>query len=266
LLILGIDTATRFGSVGLLRTDGCDELLSEVTEESGRAHGARLLDLIDRCLDDAGTSIDEVSCVAVSIGPGSFTGLRVGLATAKGLALAGAVDMVGVATLEALAVTAVYDVASTAKQAPGGGLRPPYLVCACLDARKREVYAALFAVDPPEPDGFPRLTRVSPDVALAPAELAEDLSRRLGEGASVAGTKQSSLVLVGDGAERYPELILGRLEGRAAILPSSRVHPRGGVVARLGARQLEARGADDLASLVPRYVRASEAEVKRSGK
>jgi hypothetical protein len=145
-LFLGIDTATRVGSVGLVRAaiedgdvvasepgriaDGC-ETLAEVSRDTGLGHGIELLPLIDECLACANVSLEDVACIAVSIGPGSFTGLRVALATAKGLALGGTATLVGVPTLEAYAASVL----------PGWGadedaLAAGTLVAACLDARK----------------------------------------------------------------------------------------------------------------------------------
>src|SRR5207244_11208452 len=130
---------------------------SEGVHRESRSHTASLPLLVERVLSDAGLVLEDVEGIAVSIGPGSFTGLRIGLALAKGLAFAGGLPLVGVPTLEALAW--VVDAA------------PGTSVCAALDARKREVYAALFALEA----GGPR--RLTPDLALAPEALAARLPR-----------------------------------------------------------------------------------------
>ena len=182
--------------------------------------------LVERVLAEAGLALADVEGIAVSIGPGSFTGLRVGLALAKGIAFAGGLPLVGVSTLEALA--RVVDA------------EPGTTICAALDARKREVYAALFAVE----TGGPR--QLTPDLALAPAALAARLPR--------------PCTLVGDAGEVYGE----ELGAHARLLPFATHHPRGGVIARLGGARLAAGEADDLGTLEPVYVRAPDAELPRS--
>jgi tRNA threonylcarbamoyladenosine biosynthesis protein TsaB len=201
-------------------------VLAEGTQRESRSHVASLPGLVERVLGAAGVSITDVEAVAVSIGPGSFTGLRIALGFAKGLVLAGGLPLVGVPTLEALAWVA--------DAAPGE------TVCAALDARKREVYAALFETTA---DG-PR--RRSPDMALAPDALGTRLV--------------PPCVLVGDAGEVYGE-ILGRA---AAVRPFATHHPRGGVVARLGAARLAAGERADPGTLEPVYVRPPDAELPRA--
>jgi len=208
--------------VGVAR-DGV--VLAEGSRVESRSHTASLPALVDAVLGDAGVTIADVEAVAVSIGPGSFTGLRIGLALAKGIAFAGGLPLVGVPTLEALA--------HVADAAPGE------TICAALDARKREVYAALFAATP---DG-PR--RVSTDVALAPETLAARLT--------------PPCVLVGDAGEVYGDV----LGVRATLRPFATHHPRGGVIARLGAERIAAGEGGNPGPLEPTYVRAPDAELPR---
>jgi tRNA threonylcarbamoyladenosine biosynthesis protein TsaB len=202
-------------------------ILAEDAEAVSRSHVTSLPGLVERVLARAGLGVRDVEGLAVSIGPGSFTGLRIGLGLAKGLAFAGNLPLAAVSTLEALAEAA--------------GAAPGQTVCAALDARKREVYGALFRVDD---DGS--LRRVGPDVALAP----EALAARLPAGA----------VLVGDASEAYPETLGPGL----VVRPFATHHPRGGVVARLGARLLAAGEAVDVGTAEPLYVRPSEAELARN--
>jgi len=207
-------------------TRGSTILADEVERTTG-SHAAALPTLIARALARAELSIGDLDAVAVSIGPGSFTGLRVSLALAKGLVFAGGLALVAVPTLDALAHAA---------DAPAGAV-----VCAALDARKREVYAALFRMTD---DGQPE--RLSPDLALAPAALAERLP--------------AGCVLVGDAAEVYPDAL-----GGCGIRAFATHHPRGGLVARLGAERLTRGSGDDPGSLEPAYVRPPEAELPRAG-
>ena len=223
MVVLGLDTATWTAAVGVVR----DQIvLGEDVEPASRSHVTSLPGLIERVLARAGLGIGDVEGLAISIGPGSFTGLRIGLGLMKGLAFAGGVPLAAVSTLEALAAVS--------------GAERGQTVCAALDARKREVYGALFRVDD---DGS--LRRLGPDVALAPEALAARLP---------AGT-----VLVGDASASYPETLGPGL----VVRPFATHHPRGGVVARLGARLLAAGEAVDVGTTEPVYVRPSEAELAR---
>jgi tRNA threonylcarbamoyladenosine biosynthesis protein TsaB len=181
--------------------------------------------------------IDQLDAVAVSSGPGSFTGLRIGFGFAKGLVYAIGARLVLVPTLEALAAVA------------GGGGGP---VCAALDARKQEVYAAIFepAAGPPDggpavagPHGTGGLGRTSDDLALSAVALAALLP--------------DGCTLIGDASEAYAD-ILGT---RATLLPFARWHPVGSVIARLGWKRLLTGGAAEPGTAEPSYVRAPEARL-----
>jgi len=201
-------------------------VLAEGVHRESRSHTASLPLLVERVLGEAGLVLEDVEGIAVSIGPGSFTGLRVGLALAKGLAFAGGLPLVGVPTLEALAWVADAE--------PGTSL------CAALDARKREVYAALFTATAEGP------RRLTPDLALAPAALAARLPR--------------PCTLVGDAGEVYGDV----LGAHARVLPFATHHPRGGVIARLGTAPLAAGEGANPGTLEPVYVRPPDAELPRS--
>ena len=200
-------------------------VVAEGVHRETRSHTASLPGLVERVLCAAGLGVDDVEGLAVSIGPGSFTGLRISLALAKGLAFAGGLPLVGVPTLEALAHVA---------EAP-----PGETICAALDARKREVYAALFVAD----DAAPR--RLTPDLALSPEALALQLT--------------PPCMLVGDAGEVYRDV----LAPRATLRPFATHHPRGGVVARLGSARLAAGERANIGTLEPTYVRPPDAELPR---
>lgn len=223
MLVLGIDTATWTAAAGVVR-DGV--VLAEGVQRESRSHVHSLPGLVERVVGEAGVTLAAVDVIAVSIGPGSFTGLRVGLALAQGIAFAGGVRLVGVPTLEALAWVAEAAAGET--------------ICAALDARKREVYAASFAATEEGP------RRLTPDAALAPAALAARLT--------------PPCVLVGDAAEVYPD----HFHGRATVRPFATHHPRGGIVARLGWTRAVAGEAVHPGALEPLYVRLPDARLPGS--
>ena len=228
MLILGIDTSTNIASVGLVCNGSV--LVEESTPAVANHHTEILLPLILRVLEEAGRALDDVRGIGVSIGPGSFTGLRIALGTAKGFAYALGQQLVGIPTLEALART-ITDWE--------GDIRP------VLDARKGEVYTALFHRDPGG-----ELHRLSPDSVVSPQMFFHHL--------------ETACVFLGDGVEKYGELLREQCGDRIRLLPFSSHHPRGGVIARLAWERLSRGEADDLGALVPLYVRKPDAEFKRA--
>jgi tRNA threonylcarbamoyladenosine biosynthesis protein TsaB len=211
--------------VALLRGEA---LLGELTTTGARPHSERLLPAVDRVLAGAGVTLAEVGAFAVSIGPGSFTGLRIGVATLKGLAFGSQAPVAAVSTLAALA------------RAAGDGQEP---VVALLDARRGEVYAAAFrrAGEAPDP--------LLPPGVYTPAQLASVLPARcrlVGEGAGLVGPALVRALGAGVGCE-------------PALAPAAEQ------VAELGARLLAQGGGIDVEALVPSYLRRAEAEVKRTG-
>ena len=166
MLVLGIETSTTQGGVAIV---GEDRVLYEAVLNVEVTHSERLLPAVDRALAEARISLETLGGIAVSIGPGSLTGLRIGLSTAKGLAYATGLPLVGVPTLEAMA----WALPAARWQ-----------VCPVLDARKHEVYAALFRH---ETEGLRRITE---DAALAPDDLCRLIRNPtlfLGEGVATYG-------------------------------------------------------------------------------
>jgi tRNA threonylcarbamoyladenosine biosynthesis protein TsaB len=231
--ILALDTSTFVSSVAL--ADG-EEIVR--TEDSRvTTHSEQLLPMIDRVL--GGLAPKDLDLIACGGGPGSFTGLRIGLATAKGLAYALGKPLVLVSSLAALALDA------------GAGD-----VLAVLDARKREVYAGLFRVRGVDsrqsrvdsPDPYCRLWTV--DCAPLKAETVISPSR-LREYA-----ERDDLIVVGDGAIAYPDEA-----GRCGRLAGGRATPGAAAIARLAL----ARGTvqNELVTGEPTYIRPSEAEIPK---
>jgi tRNA threonylcarbamoyladenosine biosynthesis protein TsaB len=237
--ILGIDSAIPEASVALVENSA---LLAEERHSAANGsaigklpsnHSEILLPLIHSLLEKTGTRIQQLAAIAVSIGPGSFTGLRIALATAKGLAYESGVPLVGVSTLHA----------NVARIAKSDGL-----FGSMLDARKGEVYFAPFR------RAGDNLTRLADDAVLA-LEPAIDILRDL-------GAASGELVLVGNGAkihERWLTDSLGSIRIVSGLCGSSIA----AAVAKLGGEQVDAAKIDEGCSLAPVYLRQPEAELRR---
>ena len=227
MLVLGVDTATAIASVGLAREG---EPLGEESCPARSNHTETLLPLIGKLLVRCGVSLGDVHGIGVSIGPGSFSGLRIALSAVKGLAYALSLRVVGVSTLAALAHTV-----------------PDWQghICPILDARKGEVYAALF-----RRARHGALERLTPDQVCTPRALLDLLP--------------APCLFLGDAVERYGDLIHERCGTAARLLPFTTYHPRGAVVARMAWERLSRGESDDLSTLVPCYVRKPDAEFKRA--
>jgi len=226
--ILSVETATPQGSIALADESG---VLAEIRSEEGMTHARWLMPAIDRLFGMTGLSLEEIDGLAVSAGPGSFTGLRIGLSTVKGLALGAGKPVMAIPTLDVLARAV-----------------PPCrrLVCPILDARKGELYAALYG-----PSEGGQLSRRTPDMVLPPDRLAERIDR--------------PVLFVGNGIEPYRAVLGGKL-GRRALFASGRFrYPRADMVAQLALTRLARGRTDVLETLEPLYVRSSEAELKKRG-
>jgi tRNA threonylcarbamoyladenosine biosynthesis protein TsaB len=239
--VLALDTATRATSVAVCEIEqGAPELPTrgkprELRDDppagSRPGHSQRLLALVAQLLEEAGLGWDGIDRLAVGVGPGTFTGLRIGIAVAQGLALARSLPLVGVSSLRSLALGAQpAALAAGAEQ-----------VCAVLDARRREVFAARWPAG-----AAPALEPVAGPAALSPAGLGEELA--------AAG---ACVLAVGDGAIEFR----AALERGGAIVPAERseIHRVSAVHhCRLAAGAAVARGA-----VLPDYVRPPDAELSR---
>jgi tRNA threonylcarbamoyladenosine biosynthesis protein TsaB len=225
-LVLGIETATATASVGVV--DG-ERVLAERTLGMMRSHAVSILPLIDETLHQAGVVLRDLRAVAVSIGPGSFTGLRIGLSVAKGLVLTCGLGIVAVPTLEALAQAAAADGA---------------IVCPVLDARRGEVYTAAFR------------RRAGRLECLREATVA-NLS-------DLAQYVPSPCQVVGDLIESRGEFLRQCLGPGVDLITD--IAPSGAVIARMGARRIEIAGPDDPVGLEPAYLQAPDAERNRAAR
>ena len=228
--ILALETATITGSVAVV--DDNKGLIGEVRVDVKVAHSERLMPSVEWLLNASGLSIDDIDAFGVSIGPGSFTGLRIGLSTAKGLAFSTGKPLVPVKTLDAFARTLAYC---------------SYTICPMLDARKNEVYAGLYRWE----DDICK--KIMPETAISPEDLLNDIK---GSG---------PILFTGDGTVKYHDLIENILEKNAIFAPSYSMSPSASSVAEIAFETLEQDDIPDPAGIIPFYIRKSEAEVRWKG-
>ena len=212
------------GSIALV--DG-EELIAEYLLNIETTHSERLLLAIDCVTRDAKIPIGAIDGFAISMGPGSFTGLRIGISTTKGLAFAAEKPVVGIPTLDAMAENLAFT---------------DYLICPIIDARKKEVYTALYKRDEKN-----RLEKLTPDLAINPRDLVKRIRERV--------------IFLGSGIRIYQTLIEEELLDLALFAPFNLGLPRAASIARLGLKEFEKNNTLDLHTFTPTYVRASEAEI-----
>ena len=224
MLILAFETSAKAASVAL--HDG-KKLLGESYQNTGLTHSQTLMVMAEDLLKQCGKKACDVTAVAVAEGPGSFTGVRIGVAAAKGFAWGAELPCYGVSTLEAMAKSL--------------GIYPGY-VCPAMDARRSQVYNAMFYVN------CGKLTRICPDRAISLRDLGEDVKNL-----------QEPIFLVGDGSvlcynsllEEVPNLVLA---------PEHRQHQHATGVALAAAEKIAAGEVGDGNTLTPNYLRLSQAE------
>jgi tRNA threonylcarbamoyladenosine biosynthesis protein TsaB len=222
--ILAVDTATKSCSVAVI--DG-DTLLAESTSFDGQTHSRQLLNIIDTVLGQAGLNIAQLDGFAVSIGPGSFTGLRIGISSVKGLAFSLNKPVVGVSSLQTLAFQCQQN---------------PYLICPILDARKQEVYFCHYR------SKKGKLVKKSQERVASPAEAIRII--------------REPCVFVGNGAKLYQELISTGLGELAHFAADSQHTIQASAIARLSLSRFQRQETDDIQLLVPHYIRKSDAQFK----
>jgi len=225
MMVLGIDTSTACGSLGLVDHE---RMIAEYLVNIPVTHSERLLGAVELILKEARCVLEDLDGWAISLGPGSFTGLRIGVSTVKGLAFATQKPVAGVPTLDALA----YLASPT-----------PYLICPILDARKEEVYAAFYRY---ERGGV--LKRTSSYQAISPEELVKKIDEKT--------------IFIGDGVRTYEGYLRNAIPSLAAFSPSPLHILNGSMVAKLGLELLQKGECLDLTTFTPIYVRRSEAETK----
>ncbi len=229
--ILAVDTTTMIGSVAI--TDN-ERVVAEKYLDRELTHAEQLLPGIEQVIKSSSLKISDIDAFAVAIGPGSFTGLRIGVATIKGLAFSLGKPVVGVSSLESLAFHYV---------------EKPNLVCPMFDARKGEVYFALYK---PNPE-IKRLEVISPESVKNPEESVKELSKYL--------PKLQIIIFPGDGARRYRDII-SRVFKDKALIPEDRLaSPWAPNTAFLALPKLLSGEFENLDLFEPNYIRKSEAEL-----
>lgn len=230
--VLGLDTSTKSAGVAIIAGG---KILGRL-ERPGSSHGGALPGAVDELLRASGLAIADIGAIAVGIGPGSFTGLRIGISYAKGIAMATGCALVGVPSFDAIA-SAAHE---------RHNISSGRLVGVVVDARKGEVYATLYRV---VVDGLEKLSEESV-VAL------DNLASRMAEDATFIGD---------DRAKDAAALVQSR-GYRVAVFNTGELNLRGVCVAALGGAQFARGETDRAASLEPLYIRTPEATFKPTSK
>ena len=224
--LLAFETSAKAASVALFE-DG--NLLAEQYQNTGLTHSQTLMVMAEQMLSQCNLTAQDVNAVAVANGPGSFTGVRIGVAAAKGFAWGAQIPSYGVSTLESMAMgLGIYD----------------GFVCPVMDARRQQVYNTIFYMDKG------KMIRQTPDRAIALSDLGEEL-KKLAQGLPVFLVGDGSILCYNTLKDVVPNLILP---------PEGRMHQR---AVGVGLAALAQKNADDPATLVPNYLRLSQAERER---
>jgi len=224
MIALGIDTSSLNGSVAVSAADG---RVDELVFSAASTHSEKLLPALGQLLDAAGRALGEVDVIAVAAGPGSFTGLRIGMATAKGLALACSKPLLGFSTLEAMAL------ACARRQE-----RPRGVFAVMIDAGRGEVYRGLYEVS----DRGAR--SLVPEAALPPEAAARDLPE--------------GMILCGSGVTTYRAILRPVLPSGVGVVEPA--PPLAAQLASMALRRAREGGLSESPPLVPNYLRLSDAE------
>jgi len=226
--IIGIDTSTKICGIGIVEDE---EIIAEYNFRVSGTHSNQLMPLVDEILKRLDLKIDQMDAFAVASGPGMFTGLRIGVATVKGLGYALKKPIVGIPTLDLLANNLKF---------------VDRLICPIMDARQNEVYTAIYR-------GGKELQRMSDYLCLPIEKIIEMLD--------------GLTIFLGDATDKYRDVI--KSSAKDAIIAEHVFNlPRGANVAMLGARRLQSESEeeqvfkDNVFTLTPLYIRKSQAEVK----
>jgi tRNA threonylcarbamoyladenosine biosynthesis protein TsaB len=225
--ILALETSSMAGSIAIQNDN---RLIAEVMLDIKVVHSERLMSSIEWLLKASLTSIEDIDAFAISIGPGSFTGLRIGLSTVKGLSYAAKKPIITVPTLDAFARRIAFS---------------PYDICPMLDARKNEIYTALYRWR------ANALEKIILEMAISPRDF---LSRIEGD-----------TIFMGEGARIYKDLIKDILKTNAIFAPPHLMYPSASTVAEIAMEKLKRGEVSDPVGITPFYIRKSEAEIHWKG-
>jgi tRNA threonylcarbamoyladenosine biosynthesis protein TsaB len=220
MIVLGIETSTKIGSIAIVSDE---KVMAECTLAHNKTHSSWLLPTIEWILKQMNFSIGDLTGLAVSLGPGSFTGLRVGVGTCKGLALSLRIPIAPIPTLDVLVLNLPYT---------------ERLVCPILDARRNELYTAFYRF---ESEG--KFMRVSNYRVISPEELIDEI--------------RESVVFLGDGIKRLPPSFRKNLFREAIFTPSIFWTPRALNVALIGKEVLREGKGIDAQKIKPLYIHPS---------
>lgn len=230
MLILAFETSAKAASVALMESE---KLLGESYQNTGLTHSQTLLAMAQSLIEHCGYTPQQIEATAVAAGPGSFTGIRIGVAAAKGFSWGAEIPCYGVSTLEAMALSL--------------GVWSGY-ICAVMDARRSQVYTALFHVD----CGI--CTRIGEDRAISLQELGEDIKKL-----------EEPIFLVGDGSVLCYNTLLKSVPN-LVMPPEHRMHQRASGVGLAACMQIQQGVAGNGGTLIPNYLRLSQAERERAAR
>ena len=224
MIILGIDTSTKCGSVGLISED---ETFGEIRLNVNVTHSERLLSIIDNLLKLTKISLNDLTAITVTKGPGSFTGLRIASSVAKALAFSNQLPLLSCSTLEALACNINYS---------------SYKICPILDAKRNEVYTALF-----ESKGSDLPKRLTEDIATKLSDFLKNINE--------------DTIFLGDNISDLQKEIISILGKKAHFVSRDKNQISAINVAYIGLKKLKKGDIEDLVEFAPIYLRKSDAEI-----
>ncbi|MCR1898902.1 tRNA (adenosine(37)-N6)-threonylcarbamoyltransferase complex dimerization subunit type 1 TsaB [Irregularibacter muris] len=223
--VLALDTSSIVATAALVDED---RVIGEMIINHKKNHSEKLMPIIQNLLEEVEVEIKEIDAFGVCIGPGSFTGLRIGMATAKALAQVADKPMVGISTLEALAYNLPFSQGS---------------ICPILDAQRNQIYTGLYQWKNKE------LIALEKDQAIGAEEWIEKLKDR-----------EKPIILVGDGVAKFGALFQENLQGKIMIAPPPVRMPRASSIGSLALQRVQEGKAQHFKDISPQYLRKSQAE------
>lgn len=230
MIILNIDSSTPVAGIAVADDQ---KLLGEIMINTKNTHSEKLMPMVQQLLQELEISMQDIDAVAVMQGPGSFTGLRIGMATAKGLAQGAGKRFIAVPTLDCFAYNLIHY---------------PGIICPVMNAQKKQVYTAIYR-------GNQTLQRLSDYQAIAAEQLAQQLQ-----------ALQEDVWFVGDGVEAFGDVFSNALGVQCHFADGHQILPRAGSLAMLAAQKAAAGQFDDIFGTELIYIRKSEAEVQWEAK